>query len=311
MELTEKDLLDNTHYGLKIYAFILRSYYRGDNVISLSGRVCKPTKNPFKDDSLTLILEEIDQQFLFRDSTDDSFKGNPFDFAAMQFKVRGHELLQLLNDEMHLNIGVNPWHRENDLKIEAAGVPVVKEEARPKLILPKFSYFKAPVNNTVPAKEVTILDVYHLIKYEFQEQTERLRAIADKKEARTYKAVNFDYVTFSGVFTKRSDKALVKHSGFLAIDFDHVANLSELTGKLLTDEYFDTEILFTSPSGDGLKWIISIDITEHSHRDWFTSIKHYIEETYQLEVDSAGKDVSRACFLPHDINIYLHPKYHS
>ena len=80
---------------------------------------------------------------------------------------------------------------------------------------------------------------------------------------------------------------------------------------MLTDEYFETEILFTSPSGDGLKWIISIDITEHSHKDWFTSIKHYIEETYNMEVDNAGKDVSRACFLPHDINIYLHPKYHS
>lgn len=306
MELTEKDLLEKTHYGLKIYAFILPSYYWGDNVISLSGRVCKPTKNPFKNDSLTLILEEIDNQFLFRDANDESFKGNPFDFAAWHFKVNDQELLQLLNDEMHLNIGVNPWHKESDLKIE-----VVKEEPRPKLILPTFSYFKAPVKNTVPAKEVTILDVYHLIKYEFQDQTKKLRTIVDKKEAREYKEANFDYVTFSGVFTKRSDKALVKHSGFLAIDFDHVPNLSELTGRLLTDEYFDTEILFTSPSGDGLKWIISIDITEHSHRDWFTSIKHYIEQTYQLEVDSAGKDVSRACFLPHDINIYLHPKYHS
>ena len=306
MELTEKDLLDKTHYGLKIYAFILRSYYKGDNVISLSGRLCKPTKNPFKNNSLTLILEEIDNQFLFRDSVDDSFKGNPFDFAAMQFKVKGQELLQLLNTEMHLNIGKNPWHKENDLTIE-----VIKEEPKQKPILPTFSYFKAPIKNTVPAKEVNILDVYHLVKYEFQEQTGRLRAIADKKEARAYKAANFNYVTFSGVFSKRSDKALVKHSGFLAIDFDHVESVADLTGKLLTDEYFDTEILFTSPSGDGLKWIISIDITEHSHKDWFTSIKHYIEDTYQLEVDNAGKDVSRACFLPHDINIYLHPKYHN
>ena len=78
---------------------------------------------------------------------------------------------------------------------------------------------------------------------------------------------------------------------------------------LLNDEYFDTEILFTSPSGDGLKWIVSIDITEHGHKDWFTSIKNYIQEAHQLDVDSAGKDVSRACFLPHDANIYLHPKY--
>ncbi|MCG8532893.1 MAG: hypothetical protein MI749_19860, partial [Desulfovibrionales bacterium] len=138
-----------------------------------------------------------------------------------------------------------------------------------------------------------------------------LRCITDKKEARQYKAAHFDYVTFSGVFSKRSDAALLKHSGLLVIDFDHVEDVPELSNSLLQDEYFETEILFTSPSGDGFKWIISIDITEHSHKDWFVSIKNYIQQTYDLEVDSAGKDVSRACFLPHDTQIYLHPKYHS
>ncbi|MEQ8477612.1 BT4734/BF3469 family protein [Fulvivirga sp.] len=306
MEITKKDLLDKTHYGLKIYAFILKEFYPNETVVSLSGRKCKPAKNPFTNHSVTLMLEEVDQVFLFQDSQDESFKGDPFDFAAKYFNVSGDELLNLLNKEMHLNIGVNPWHKENDLKIE-----VVTEEPRPKLILPKFSYFKAPVTNTVPEKEVSIIDVYHLIKYEFKEQTETLRNISEKKEARAYKAANFDYVTFSGVFTKRSDAELVKHSGYLAIDFDHVSDLPGLSDNLLNDEYFDTEILFTSPSGDGLKWIIAIDITENSHRDWFMAIKRYIKETYQLEVDNAGKDVSRACFLPHYSNIYLHPKYHN
>ena len=207
---------------------------------------------------------------------------------------------------MHLHIGENSWHKESDLKIE-----VVKYEPKPKIIWPKFSYFKAPVTNTSPLKEVTILDVYHAIKYEFQEPTAALRNTKDKKEARKYKARHFDYVTFSGVFNSRSDKDLVKHSGYLAIDFDHIEDLEGLTNELLSDEYFETEILFTSPSGDGLKWIISIDITEHTHKDWFLSIKNYIRETYQLEVDSAGKDVSRACFLAHDPNIFLHTKYHS
>lgn len=310
MEITKKDLLDKTHYGLKIYAFILRKFYLNEQVISLSGRMCKPAKNPFRNHTETLMIEEVNQVFMFQDSQDESFKGDALDFAAEYFKVVGDDLYKLINEEMHLNIGVNPWHKENDLQIEAAGVPVVKYEPKPKLILPKFSYFSAPVSNTVPSKEVTILDVYHIIKYEFQEQTQKLRAIAEKKEARKYKAAHFDYVTFSGVFTKRSDAALVNHSGLLAIDFDHVQDVQGLTAQLLADEYFETEILFTSPSGDGLKWIISIDITEHSHKDWFTSIKHYIKETYHLEIDSAGKDVSRACFLPHDINIHLHSKYH-
>jgi len=306
MELTRQDLLDRTHYGLNIYSFILRKFYPAQTVISLAGRKCKPAKNPFKGDAETLQIEAIDNVFMYQDLQDPSFKGDPFDFAALFFKVSGDALLQLLNDEMHLHIGVNPWSNENDLNIE-----VVKYELKPKIVWPKFSYFKAPVTNTSPLKEVTILDVYHAIKYEFQEPTATLRNTKDKKEARKCKARHFDYVTFSGVFNSRGDKDLVKHSGYLAIDFDHVEDLEGLTNELLSDEYFETEILFTSPSGDGLKWIISIDITEHTHKDWFLSIKNYIRETYQLEVDSAGKDVSRACFLPHDPNIFLHSKYHS
>lgn len=306
MELTEQDLLDKTHYGLGIYAFILRKYYEGETVLHLAGRLCKPAKNPFRNDSLTLIVEEMEGRFYFRDSADENLKGDPFDFAARHFNLHGQELLQRLNQEMHLRIGENPWRRDSGLNIT-----VVEEEPKPKPILPRFSYFKAPITNTMPAKEVTIIDVYHHIKYDFREQTAELRAIRDKKAARQFKANNFDYVTFSGIFRKRSDSDLVKHSGLLAIDFDHVDDMATLWQRLLADEYFDTEILFTSPSGDGLKWIICIDITEHSHRDWFTSIKHYIRETYGQDVDSAGKDISRACFLPHDSNIFFHPKYHS
>ena len=117
MELTEKDLLDKTHYGLKIYAFILRTYYHGDTVISLSGRTCKPTKNPFRQDTSTLILEEFEQQFLFRDTQDSTFKGTPFDFAALHFKCNGQELLQLLNKEMHLRIGENPWRKDDGISM--------------------------------------------------------------------------------------------------------------------------------------------------------------------------------------------------
>jgi len=78
---------------------------------------------------------------------------------------------------------------------------------------------------------------------------------------------------------------------------------------LLKDEYFETEMLFVSPSGDGLKWIIPIDITEATHQNFFQAIANYIREVYQLEVDKSGKDVSRACFLPHDPEAYINPKY--
>ncbi|MEN6355443.1 MAG: BT4734/BF3469 family protein, partial [Bacteroidales bacterium] len=118
---------------------------------------------------------------------------------------------------------------------------------------------------------------------------------------------NFDYCTFSGVFTSRNDKKIVQHSGLMAVDFDHLPNLEEVRQSLLVDEYFDTQLLFVSPSGDGLKWIIPIDTTTTPHSEYFAAVANYILQTYGIEVDKSGRDISRACFLPHDPNAFINP----
>ena len=95
----------------------------------------------------------------------------------------------------------------------------------------------------------------------------------------------------------------------MAIDFDHIPDLSDLKNNLLQDEYFETEILFYSPSGDGLKWIIPIDLAKASHQDYFKAVAAYILQSYLVKVDQSGKDISRACFLPYDPDVYINPKY--
>ena len=77
--------------------------------------------------------------------------------------------------------------------------------------------------------------------------------------------------------------------------------------RLLQDEYFDTQLLFRSPSGHGLKWIIPTDLSECGHTDYFRSVATYVLKTYGVEVDQSGKDVCRACFLPWDPDAYLNP----
>lgn len=180
-----------------------------------------------------------------------------------------------------------------------------------KKSLQKFSYFKAPIKNTTPLDNVTLFDMYTFIRdATFAHKTEELRAIKDKKEAKQFKATNFDYVTFSGTFSKREDKSLIKHSGLITIDLDELSNLEEVKQQLLNDEYFETELLFTSPSGDGLKWIVSIDLMKATHLEYFRGIENYLLTTYKLKVDASGKDVSRACFVPHDRKCYINPKYY-
>jgi len=55
--------------------------------------------------------------------------------------------------------------------------------------------------------------------------------------------------------------------------------------------------------------VIPIDLTKAGHHDYFKAVANYIQQTYQLEVDQSGKDISRACFLPQDPNIFINPKY--
>lgn len=301
--IEEKQILNATHYGLNIYAHILRKYYPDEVVVELSGKTCKPTRNPFNGNKVTLNISNQNWIFYFEDAELPYFKGNPFDFAAIYYQLSGQELLQKINEDMNLHIGeVNVFYANKRSKVQLPEVTSVD--------FPTFSYFRCPVKNTQPNAEMTILDAYTAIKSnKYKKQTEELRSISEIESARKYKAVHFDYVTFSGLFSKRNDSALIQHSGLITLDFDHVSNLQKLKETLLQDKYFETKLMFVSPSGDGLKWIISIDLKECNHQDWFKAIAAYIKATYQMEVDKSGKDISRACFLPHDPAAYLNSNY--
>ncbi len=304
--IKEQDILNKTNYGLGIYSHVLRKYYPNEDVLCLSGKECAPARNPFNDNKQTLKLMNQDWVFLYNDLELTDFKGNPFDFAEQHYKLSGDELLEQLNDELHLHLGEEfhfhgnkPYTKVMDSQKDTAIVQA-----------PKFSFFKSPVTNIYPEKEMNLVEVYELIKGDaYIAQTDTLRSLVSRDDARRFKANQFDYACFSGIFSKRSDKALLKHSGLLTIDFDHIPKLQQLKEKLLQDEYFDTELMFVSPSGDGLKWIIPIDITENTHQNFFVAISAYIKEVYNIEVDKTGKDVSRACFLPYDPEAYINPIY--
>lgn len=302
MEATEREILDQTHYGFKIYALVLRHYYPEQTVLSLSGKHCQPARNPFRENKCTLLIVQNGYTFEHTDSEDPNFKGNAFDFATLHYKVEGELLYQKLQNELHIRL-------KDSLKANKPETLIV-ELPKPKLHIPSFSFYKRPVSNTVPFKEMDLVQVYDYIKSNYAVQhTTTLRDQKELKQIREYKKYNFDYVTFSGLFSKRSDNALMRHSGLICVDFDHLTDKDSLKLKLLQDEYFDTEMLFVSPSGDGLKWVLSIDIAKHSHSKYFGGIEGYIKQTYGLQIDPSGKDVSRACFLPHDPEVFINTKY--
>ena len=148
-----------------------------------------------------------------------------------------------------------------------------------------------------------------IVNDNFKTQTTELRAINDVPDAKKYKSSRFDYVTFSGIFSKRHKQYLEQHSGLLVLDFDNIEDIDGLRSLLLNDELLCTELLFTSPSGKGIKWVVAIDLDTASHEEYFIGIRNYIRQAYNIEIDKSGKDVSRACFLCHDSNAYINPKH--
>ena len=134
--------------------------------------------------------------------------------------------------------------------------------------LHEFSFFRKPIQNTEPYRAITVVDVYrYVVGHYAKQQTETLRAMPSSSEAKKFKSTHFDYCTFSGLFRRRNEKELLQHSGLMCLDFDHVGNPDKLKEQLLKHEYFDTELMFTSPSGDGVKWIIPIYYCPLNHKD--------------------------------------------
>ena len=329
--LLKEAILNKTHYGIKIYAHILRQYNPDEVVFRLVGRNCDLCCNPFNSNKKTLHIfikksnpqKALSPEYARHTDIENAIPdGDAFTFAELHYKQQGDELLQTLNKELYLHIGEQRnFYKKQEAPINNFYTYSSKNPTCPYSLsnphTPLFSFFKSPISNTIPHSVTTLRQIYNAITGNYyKERTQKLRAIlsapsplerAKGEVARKFKAANFDYCTFSGIFTTRNDKALIKHSGLLCVDFDHLNNVEVLFNSLLNDDYFDTQLLFRSPSGNGLKWIISIDITSTTHNTYFTAVTNYILQSYGVEVDKSGKDISRACFLPYDPQAYINP----
>jgi hypothetical protein len=188
---------------------------------------------------------------------------------------------------------------------------------------PRFSYFKKPIKNTKPFGEITFEEVYEMIFSDrFEGITKQLRSIADPRAAGKFKGSNFDYVTFNGTFDKRNDAALKAPSNHFVIDVDNVGeNLIKLRERIISDKVLSPQLLFVSPRGNGLKFVVRIssDLIDYSATNkimdpiWQAVNSYFVKEYSDLLtanekgeiIDGACKDVSRACFLCHDPTAYL------
>lgn len=179
---------------------------------------------------------------------------------------------------------------------------------------PLFSYYKGGIAATVPYAAITPAQLFAvLVSPRHRAATAALRAAPIGSPTRAELKKRLDYVTPAGTFTRRANDALAVASGLLVLDFDHLPDVAAARAALLADKLVAPELvlLFTSPSGDGLKVLARIDPTA-PHLDHFRAYADYLAGRYAplgLRADEAGKDVARACFVPYAPDAWLAPAY--
>jgi uncharacterized protein YerC len=201
---------------------------------------------------------------------------------------------------------INETNQELQGLLEKGSKRDIVTETQPEL--PKMSYFVAPITNTTPFTSINIIELHKKITSdENLKKTCEIIRNRNKVMQKELKSTRLDYITPSGIFQKRDSKSIVMHTGYLCIDFDNLFDdeIEDLKPRIISDPNIPTHLLFLSPTGMGLKWIIGIEANAKRHGLYFDAVCKYIQNTYQRTPDKSGKDVVRACFLSHDKNAYL------
>ncbi len=147
--------------------------------------------------------------------------------------------------------------------------------------------------------------------------TEELRAMlptATREQKQKFKALRFEYATFSGIFTYRNARSLVERTPFLTIDIDGLTSMEKARNVqhiLSQDRNVETALCFVSPSGLGVKWIVRLPGWTEGlpFREQFERMRRYVNFNYGLDSDKSGSDVCRACYLGWDPECIINPKY--
>lgn len=170
-----------------------------------------------------------------------------------------------------------------------------------------------------PQQAQTIEWVYeYIISGRARKPTEELRAMiptATKDQKDKYKVLNFEYATFSGIFTYRKEQFLAERSPYICLDIDGLDSGDEARAvqhALSADKYVETELCFVSPSGNGVKWVVRLPeaVEGMSFRDQWYEMRNHLAFNYGLIADPSCKDVTRACFLPWDNECFINNKYY-
>ena len=126
-----------------------------------------------------------------------------------------------------------------------------------------------------------------------------IRSTIDKERQDELKK-NLPSICFSGEFNERKDEKILKHSGFIVLDFDDIFDVDGKKRELSENKFIYS--CWISPRNNGVKALVRI-ADGNKHREHFQALRNIFPDC-----DKSGVNVSRVCFESYDPEIYINEK---
>jgi hypothetical protein len=153
--------------------------------------------------------------------------------------------------------------------------------------------------------DTEVLDMIRSGKY--KEVCDQIAAEPDKKQRGKLKVENLVVACWGGEFQRRAGDGLINPSGLACLDIDGLTGNYQAVWDTLQGDAF-VYAMFRSPSGDGIKVIVKVPADGREYNAHYESLLQHFAPV----VTSGGKldntpDISWACFIPSDPNLYHNP----
>jgi hypothetical protein len=164
---------------------------------------------------------------------------------------------------------------------------------------------------STPSQTITLAQALARIRqgiYQAQISAVRTELGRDGKAAYDKAKARLPALTFGGNFApSRGNAHLQRHTGIVHGDLDHLSDVAAVKQAICRD--LCTVYAFVSPSGGGLKVGVHAPIVADNagyKHAWHTVSRAY-ERRYGWCWDPSGKDISRLCFVSHDLDLFWNP----
>ena len=180
----------------------------------------------------------------------------------------------------------------------------MKITATPKVTMPNDVHYIDIQTSFDRIKQGKNKDIIHEIRA-LQKQINKSQDDEVKDHLKTTKdklKKELPAMVYTGKFKGRGNDNCTEYNGLIVLDFDHV-DVTYTKSELKQREYIMA--VWTSPSGDGVKALAKIDSDSKDdkiHKEFYRQIR--LDLNY-LGLDTAGKDISRACFESYDPEIFV------